>query len=238
MQQTPAHLLVARLIRRCTCLQRHAWDRPVRMWPGCNCFFLFPPVDVYFLEISFCLMFVGSNAMQIYAISHIYITYNYIIHIYIYIYVHDITLGMIYAYIHSYIRYVRTYVHYFIGDYHYLWAGNPVLKRPVSHGMPGGLSAGQMCFHPSGGCLGCSTTWPCWRCGKLQKCLSKWHNFTVSTPHKSLGNIVEQLSFKSTNCTRLRIQFSAAALVFPLSCRLNITFLRFSFSDHLPQGWI
>ena len=50
--------------------------------------------------------------------SYIYITYNYIIHIYIY--VHDITLGMIYAYIHSYIRYVRTYVHYFIGDYHYL----------------------------------------------------------------------------------------------------------------------
>ena len=235
MQQTPAHLLVARLIRRCTCLQRHAWDRPVRMWPGCNCFFPFSASRCIF---SGDLLLLDVCREQCYANlcnkSYIYITYNYII----YICVHDITLGMIYAYIHSYIRYVRTYVHYFIGDYHYLWAGNPVLKRPVSHGMPGGLSAGQMCFHLSGGCLGCSTTWPCWRCGKLQKCLSKWHNFTVSTPHKSLGNIVEQLSFKSTNCTRLRIQFSAAALVFPLSCRLNITFLRFSFSDHLPQGWI
>jgi len=110
VQQTPAHLLVARLIRRCTCLQRHAWDRPVRMWPGCNCFFLFPPVDVYFLEISFCLMFVGSNAMQIYAISHIYITYNYIIYIYIYVYMILHWEWSMHTSIHTYVTYVRTYI--------------------------------------------------------------------------------------------------------------------------------
>ena len=194
-------------IRRCTCLQRHAWDHPVRMRPAVG-FFMF---DVYREQCYAKHMWLY---IYIYMYTHMYIhlqlylqlcmciyIYMYIfVFLYIYTwytniitYVHDISLRMIYTYVFIIISW---------DSGHRLWFH---LSLDVNAQQPGPVDIVEA-----------SKVFIYFGNGKILLLL------TPRTSQKKSGEHSEHLSFKSTNCTRLCIQISAAArLCFPFLVSLT-----------------